>query len=125
MSVGDALAIYGEERGPQTADPARIGYAIDALLPFWGALRVEAVKGATCRRYAKTRKAAPGTIRRSSARCAPRCATAPPRDTCWRPRPSRCRRRPRPRNAPSAATRSRACCVPPAPPGSATSPASS
>lgn len=36
-------------------DPERIAYAIQALLPFWGKLSVAAVKGETCRRYAKTR----------------------------------------------------------------------
>lgn len=49
ITVADVLAIYGEEHAPTTADPARIGYAIQALLPFWGELPVSAVKGATCR----------------------------------------------------------------------------
>lgn len=73
MTVGEALTIYGEEHAPTVAAPERIGYAMQALLPFWGALPVSAVKGATCRRYAatRTRKVAgkvqpisPGTIRR-------------------------------------------------------------
>lgn len=64
MTVAAALDIYGTDHAPHTADPARIGYAIDALLPFWGALTVSAVKGETCRRYAAQRRAASGTIRR-------------------------------------------------------------
>lgn len=80
MTVADVLEIYGREHGPEAADPARIGYAIDALVRFWKDLPVSAVKGATCRRYAasrtrvvrrsktgrvlETRPIAPGTIRR-------------------------------------------------------------
>ena len=56
MTVAEALSAYGEEHAPHCADPARIGYAIQALLPFWGELAVSAIKGETCRRYAKTRK---------------------------------------------------------------------
>lgn len=73
MTVGHMLDIYGREHAPTCADPARIGQAIDALLPFWKDLPVSAIKGETCRRYAKQRKvkrkgkvvsAAPNTIRR-------------------------------------------------------------
>jgi integrase len=64
LTVAEALAIYGEDRGTVVADPARIGYAIAALLPFWGHLPVSAVSGATCRRYAATRPAAASTVRR-------------------------------------------------------------
>lgn len=34
--IADALALYGAEHAPQAADPQRIGYAIGALVPFWG-----------------------------------------------------------------------------------------
>jgi len=64
ITCGDVLAIYAEEYAHTVADPARIGYAIDALLPFWGELKLSAVKGETCRRYAKWRDRAPGTVRR-------------------------------------------------------------
>lgn len=64
MTVATVLALYGEEHAPQTADPARIGQCIDALLPFWGGHRVAAIKGETCRRYARERGVAPGTARR-------------------------------------------------------------
>ena len=62
--IADALSIYGEDHAPHTADPARIGYAIEALLRFWADLPVSAVTGATCRRYVKERPAGTGTARR-------------------------------------------------------------
>lgn len=74
LKIGDALAIYLEEHAPHAADPERISYAVEALLPFWGDLTVSAITKNTCRRYAATRfrKArdgaripiAQGTIRR-------------------------------------------------------------
>ena len=56
VTCGEVLAIYAEEYAPTVAAPERIGYAIDALLPFWDSLKLSHVKGETCRRYAKTRK---------------------------------------------------------------------
>ncbi len=53
--VREALDVYGRERAVTRADPARIAYAIEALLPFWGDLSIADVKGETCRRYAKSR----------------------------------------------------------------------
>ncbi len=44
------LTIYAEEHAHTVADPARIGYAIDALLPFWANMKLSHVKGETCRR---------------------------------------------------------------------------
>lgn len=67
IAVTDILAIYGEDVAPGTADPARIGYAIDALVPFWTGKSVAQVRGSTCRRYARQREGrgiGPGTIRR-------------------------------------------------------------
>lgn len=73
MMVSEMLDIYGKEHAPQCVDAARIGHAIDALLPFWKDLPVSAIKGETCRRYERTRKvrrgknmvkAAPNTTRR-------------------------------------------------------------
>lgn len=55
MPIAEVLDIYGREHAVTTAAPWRIGYAIDALLAFWGALSVADVKGETCRRYAKSR----------------------------------------------------------------------
>lgn len=56
VTCGEILAIYAEEYAPTAADPARIGYAIEALLPFWADLKASHVKGETCRRYVKFRK---------------------------------------------------------------------
>jgi integrase len=64
VTCGEVLAIYAEEYAPTVAAPDRIAYAIDALLPFWGGLKLTHVKGETCRRYARFRDRAPGTIRR-------------------------------------------------------------
>ncbi len=64
MMINDALSFYGTEHAPTTADPARIGFAITALAPFWGELTVSAIKGATCRRYMRGRAAGEGTVRR-------------------------------------------------------------
>ncbi len=70
MTVAEALAIYAKEHATTRAAPERIGYAIDALLPFWGDRPVAAVRGATCRLYARKRRErsrrnlSDGTIRR-------------------------------------------------------------
>jgi integrase len=64
FSIADALTLYGEEHAPNTADPARIGYAITALLDFWGDCTLEQVTTQTCKAYARHRKRAAGTIRR-------------------------------------------------------------
>ena len=64
MSIGRALEIYGNERGPQLAAPQLVGYHIDALDPFWGELPVSAIKGETCRAYVRQRKVKASTARR-------------------------------------------------------------
>jgi integrase len=56
VTIDEVLKIYAEEYAHTTADPDRIGYAIEALSPFWSQLKVNHIKGETCRRYAKTRK---------------------------------------------------------------------
>ncbi|SOB98524.1 tyrosine-type recombinase/integrase [Rhodobacter maris] len=60
ITIAEILTIYAEEYAPTVAAPERIGYAIEALLPFWGPLKVAHVKGETCRRYAKTRRTTAG-----------------------------------------------------------------
>lgn len=64
VTCGQVLAIYAEEYAHTVAAPERIGYAIEALLPFWSDLKLTNVKGETCRRYGKWRDRAPATIRR-------------------------------------------------------------
>lgn len=65
--IADVLRHYGEERAPNVADSARIGYAIAALTPFWGEKTVSEVTEQTCREYAAQRSAAPGTVARELA----------------------------------------------------------
>lgn len=65
--IADALEIYGREHAPTAKDPARIGYAIDALLPFWDERMVGDITRETCRAYGRERAKAPGTIRRELA----------------------------------------------------------
>jgi integrase len=64
VSVAEVLDLYGTEHAPTRADPARIGYAIDALLGFWDGKTVANISKTTCRAYAKHRGRAPGTVRR-------------------------------------------------------------
>jgi integrase len=56
--------LYGDQHAPETSDPQRIGYAIAALLPFWGDRPVADVSKSTCREYGKSRNRAPATVRR-------------------------------------------------------------
>ena len=64
MTTAEALTIYGNERAPDVKDPVRIAYAILALVPIVGSLSVAGLTSEVCRRYAKTRGKAPGTIRK-------------------------------------------------------------
>lgn len=64
FSVADALTLYGEKHAPTTADPARIGYAITALLGFWGNCSIDQVTKQTCKAYDRSRPRAAGTVRR-------------------------------------------------------------
>lgn len=64
FTCGEALVIYATEHAPTVAAPERIGYAIDALVPFWDALKLTDVKAETCRRYARWRGVSDSTIRR-------------------------------------------------------------
>jgi integrase len=64
VSVAEVLDLYGSEHAPTAADPARIGYAIDALLTFWDGKMVAQISKTTCRAYVKHRDRAAGTVRR-------------------------------------------------------------
>jgi integrase len=64
LTVGQVLAIYGQDHAPGVAAPERIGYAIDALAGFWGDRTVSEIKGATCRQYVAGRGVSDGTTRR-------------------------------------------------------------
>ena len=64
MTIAEVLDIYGTQHAPTRRDPARIGHAINALVPIVGSLPVASIRGATCRRYEVARARAPGTVRR-------------------------------------------------------------
>ena len=64
MGTAEALTIYGNERAPEVKDPVRIAHAIQALVPIVGSLSVAGLASEVCRRYAKTRRKSPDTIRK-------------------------------------------------------------
>ena len=64
LTAAEALELYGTEHAPTVKDPVRIGHAIAALVPIVGSLPVAALTSEVCRRYAKARGKAPGTIRK-------------------------------------------------------------
>lgn len=36
LTVGEVLARYADDKGPELSSPATLGYSIMALAPFWG-----------------------------------------------------------------------------------------
>lgn len=62
--IAEVLAAYADEKGSHAVDPARIGYAIKALLTFWVSRHVGDINEPTCRAYMRSRKAAAGTVRK-------------------------------------------------------------
>ena len=56
MTVADVLSTYATEHAPTVSDPARIGYAIEPLVAFWGDLPVSAIRKETCRAYGRQRR---------------------------------------------------------------------
>jgi integrase len=56
MTVAEALITYAKEHAPSVFDPARIGYAIEALVPFWGERPLSTITRETCKAYGKTRR---------------------------------------------------------------------
>jgi len=68
--ITDALDLYGRAvaRDPEIVDKARIGYALDALAPFWAGKTISELKGKSlCQAYARARERAgvsTGTVRR-------------------------------------------------------------
>lgn len=49
---------YGQEKAPSLASKELIAYSISALLPYWADMKVNAIKGETCRAYYRQRRAA-------------------------------------------------------------------
>lgn len=64
MTVADALARYAAEHAAGVAAPARIGFAIDALVRHLGASPLSAMTGNARRKYARDRGVSDSTIRR-------------------------------------------------------------
>jgi len=62
--VTDVLNEYAEQRGPKTAAPARIAYAVDALIDFFEGNSLADVTPQTCGRYVERRGRSIGTVRR-------------------------------------------------------------
>jgi len=56
ITVAEVLSIYASEHAPTVVDPARIAYAIEPLVRFWGDLPVSAIKRETCRAYGRQRR---------------------------------------------------------------------
>lgn len=69
LTVPEVLTAYGRERAPHLNAPDRAGYAIAALLQWWGDKTLTDIRGATCRAYASFRAVTvkPATIRRELA----------------------------------------------------------
>lgn len=59
VTVDEVLAAYGREHAPNTKDPARIAYAISALMTWWSGKTLAEVRGSTCRAYAAARRSTP------------------------------------------------------------------
>jgi integrase len=57
VSIAEVLRVYAMEHAPTTARPELIGEHIAGLADFWGSRNVSEIKGATCRKFAETRKA--------------------------------------------------------------------
>lgn len=64
VPVTEVLTVYMEQHAPTAADPARIAYAIQALLPFWEGNMVGEVTKEACRSYQRNRDRAVSTVRR-------------------------------------------------------------
>lgn len=64
VKIGEVLDYYADNKGRFAKDPARIAYAIDALLPYWADKTITDITDATCAAYVEQRKRKPGTTRR-------------------------------------------------------------
>lgn len=66
-SIADVLAVYLEEKAIHAKDATREAVAVEALIPFWGRLKVSDIRQATCRDYMAKRGVSPSTVRRELA----------------------------------------------------------
>lgn len=56
VSLAEVMRVYVMEHAPTTASPKLIAEHIAGLADFWGPRKVSEIKGATCRKFAETRK---------------------------------------------------------------------
>ena len=66
LMIADTLTIYAQEHAINTPSAETAGYNIDALVSFWGAMTVDKIIEAECRRYVnkRTEAVASDTARR-------------------------------------------------------------
>ena len=64
VKIGEVLDYYGTNKGAFAKDPARIGYAISALLPYWADRYITDITDLACAEYVEQRQRKPGTTRR-------------------------------------------------------------
>lgn len=57
VMIADVLALYADERAPDTRDSKRIGQCVAALLGWWEDQTLSAITSNTCRGYVKARLA--------------------------------------------------------------------
>ena len=63
-TVAQALERYNSEHAPQTKDPKRIGYAVKALVPILGGMKIADLNANACRQYGEERGVSNGTVRK-------------------------------------------------------------
>lgn len=56
VSLAEVMRVYVMEHAPTTASPKLIAEHIEGLMEFWGPRKVSEIKGATCRKFAESRK---------------------------------------------------------------------
>ncbi|WP_240969433.1 tyrosine-type recombinase/integrase [Sneathiella limimaris] len=62
--IVDAIENYVDEHAVNTTCPERIGYAVDALLKYWGNNKVSDITRQTCEAYQTFRQKSDSTVRR-------------------------------------------------------------
>jgi integrase len=64
VNLGQIIAIYLDERGPEHKSPERTIHAVSALVPFWAEMKPSEISITKTREYAKYRNVAAATVRR-------------------------------------------------------------
>lgn len=63
ITVGDIIAVYLQEKSDNTSRPKETEQALDRLNEFFGAMKVDQIKGKTCRDFATHRQTQSGARR--------------------------------------------------------------